>query len=30
MLMLALLWGLWFDQSVAAVLYWRDRRGVQA
>ena len=30
MLMLALLWGLWFDQSVAAILYWRDRRGVQA
>lgn len=30
MLMLALLWGLWFDQAVAAFLYWRDRRGVQA
>jgi hypothetical protein len=28
MLMLALLVGLWFDQLVAAVLYWRDRRGV--
>ena len=26
MLMLTLLWGLWFDQAVAAVLYWRDRR----
>jgi len=26
MLMLALLWGLWFDQAVAAVLYRRDRR----
>lgn len=26
MLMLALLWGLWFDQLVAAILYWRDRR----
>lgn len=26
MLMFALLWGLWFDQLVAAVLYWRDRR----
>ena len=26
MLMLALLWGLWFDQLVAALLYWRDRR----
>ena len=20
------LWGLWFDQAVAALLYWRDRR----
>ncbi|WP_449447679.1 hypothetical protein [Thermomonas brevis] len=30
MLMLALLWGLWFDQAVAAFLYWRDRRGAQA
>lgn len=28
MLMLALLCGLWFDQVVAAVLYWRDRRAV--
>ncbi|MEZ5464652.1 MAG: hypothetical protein R3F22_05370 [Lysobacteraceae bacterium] len=26
MLLLALLWGLWFDQAVAAILYWRDRR----
>lgn len=26
MLMFALLWGLWFDQLVAALLYWRDRR----
>ena len=26
MLMLALLWGLWFDQLVAALQYWRDRR----
>lgn len=26
MLMLSLLWGLWFDQLVAALLYWRDRR----
>ena len=26
MLMLTLLWGLWFDQVVAAILYWRDRR----
>lgn len=26
MLMLALLWGLWFDQVIAAWLYWRDRR----
>jgi hypothetical protein len=26
MLMLTLLWGLWFDQLVAALLYWRDRR----
>jgi uncharacterized membrane protein len=26
MLMLSLLWGLWFDQLVAAILYWRDRR----
>ena len=25
-LMLSLLWGLWFDQLVAALLYWRDRR----
>ena len=24
--MLALLWGLWFDQLVAALQYWRDRR----
>lgn len=30
MLMLALLWGLWFDQSVAAFLYWRDRRAAAA
>lgn len=30
MLMLALLVGLWFDQLVAALLYWRDRRGAQA
>ena len=30
MLMLALLWGLWFDQLVAAILYWRDRRAVSA
>lgn len=30
MLMLALLVGLWFDQLVAAILYWRDRRGAQA
>ena len=29
MLMLALLWGLWFDQLVAAILYWRDRRAVR-
>ena len=28
MLMFALLWGLWFDQLVAALLYWRDRRAV--
>ena len=28
MLMLALLWGLWFDQLVAALLYWRDRRAM--
>ena len=28
MLMLALLWGLWFDQLVAAILYWRDRRAM--
>jgi hypothetical protein len=28
MLMSALLWGLWFDQLVAALLYWRDRRAV--
>jgi len=28
MLMTALLWGLWFDQLVAAILYWRDRRAV--
>lgn len=28
MLMLALLWGLWFDQLIAALLYWRDRRAV--
>ena len=26
MLMFSLLWGLWFDQVVAALLYWRDRR----
>lgn len=26
MLMLALLPGLWFDQLVTAILYWRDRR----
>ena len=26
MLVFALLWGLWFDQAVAALLYWRDRR----
>ena len=26
MLMFSLLWGLWFDQLVAAILYWRDRR----
>lgn len=26
MLMFALLWGLWFDQLIAAILYWRDRR----
>lgn len=26
MLMLTLLWGLWLDQLVAALLYWRDRR----
>ena len=30
MLMLALLWGLWFDQLVAAILYWRDRRAAAA
>ena len=30
MLMLALLWGLWFDQLVAAFLYWRDRRAAAA
>jgi uncharacterized membrane protein len=30
MLMLALLAGLWFDQFVAAILYWRDRRGAAA
>lgn len=28
MLMLGLLWGLWFDQAAAAVLYWRDRRAM--
>lgn len=28
MLVFALLWGLWFDQAVAALLYWRDRRHV--
>lgn len=28
MLMFALLWGLWFDQLIAAILYWRDRRAV--
>lgn len=26
MLMFALMWGLWLDQLVAAILYWRDRR----
>jgi hypothetical protein len=26
LLMQALLWGLWFEQVAAAVLYWRDRR----
>jgi len=26
LLMLGLLCGLWFDQLVAALLYWRDRR----
>lgn len=26
MLMFTVLWGLWFDQLVAALLYWRDRR----
>jgi len=30
MLMLALLWGLWFDQLVAAVMYRRDRRASAA
>jgi len=30
MLMLTLLWGLWFDQLVAAFLYWRDRRAAAA
>lgn len=30
MLMLALLCGLWVEQLVAAVLYWRDRRGARA
>lgn len=30
MLMLALLWGLWFDQLAAALLYWRDRRAASA
>lgn len=30
LLMLALLCGLWVEQLVAAVLYWRDRRGAQA
>jgi len=29
-LMLALLLGLWFDQLVAAFLYWRDRRAAAA
>lgn len=28
MLMLTLLLGAWFDQLVAAILYWRDRRAV--
>lgn len=28
MLMTALLVGVWFDQLVAAILYWRDRRAV--
>ena len=28
LLVFALLWGLWFDQLVAAILYWRDRRAV--
>ncbi len=26
LLIFALLWGLWFDQIVASLLYWRDRR----
>lgn len=26
LLIFALLWGLWFDQAVATILYWRDRR----
>lgn len=26
MLLFALLWGLWFDQLMTALLYWRDRR----
>lgn len=30
MLMVALLGGVWFDQLIAAILYVRDRRGVQA
>lgn len=28
MLIFALLWGLWFDQLIAAILYWRDRRAL--
>lgn len=28
LLMSSLLWGLWVDQLVAAILYWRDRRVV--
>jgi len=26
LLVQALLWGLWFEQAAAAILYWRDRR----